>query len=149
MKLLVSLIVLAFAFHAARQDCDLSSMRDGFYCPKCKKALKDDELVEKEYCKICGEGKKVDAARCEKVKVCDKEWVPSCGMHNMKPHAKPCCGSKMCCKVDHNLAVIEFKCSACGKTSRTEKIEHACKDAKIVKTCSKSGTFPHGGAEPK
>lgn len=151
LKALIPVLALGW-LSALPQDkaCDLKNVHDGYYCAKCKKALKDDELIEKEYCKMCGEGKKVEAAKCEKVKVCDKDWVPKCGMHKEIPHPKPCCGSKMCCKIDHDLALVEFKCSKCGKTAHSEAgIKHDCKDAKIDMVCTKSGTLPHGGEFPK
>jgi hypothetical protein len=144
----LSMLLLAVGWATAKQDCPVN-VRDGYYCDKCKKALKEDELLEKEYCKICGQGQKVEAARCARVKVCDQTWVPKCGMHDMKPHRKPCCKSTMCCKIDHDLALVEFKCSACGAQARTESgLKHHCKDAKLVPVCTKSGTFPHGGPDP-
>ena len=147
LRVLIPFILAAIVFH--EPQCDLKNVRDGYYCEKCKKALKDDELLEKEYCKMCGEGKKVDSAKCQKVKVCDKEWVPQCGMHNMKPHSKPCCGSKMCCKIDHDLSVVTYKCE-CGATGRwSADMKEHCKGKKAEAVCTKSGTFPHGGTEPK
>jgi hypothetical protein len=108
--------------------------------------MKDDDLTDKEFCKICGQGKPAQAAKCVKVKVCVKEWVPKCGMHEMKPHLKACCGSKMCCKLDQDLALVEFKCELCKAQGRDEaSIKHDCKEKKLVSVCAKSGTLPHGG----
>jgi hypothetical protein len=142
--------VLSTAPSPQQNPCDLKNVHDGYYCEKCKKALREDELVEKEYCKVCGAGQKAEAAKCVKVKVCDKEWVRECGMHKQKPHPKPCCPSKMCCKIEHDLALVEFKCAKCGAKARSEaEIKHACKGEKIEMVCSKSGTLPHGGEWPQ
>ena len=120
--------------------CDLATVEDALWCPKCKR-LREKEQVDGEKCKEC-------QTATEKIKVCVKKWVPSCGMHQQVPHTKPCCGSKMCCKIQTNKSPVIFKCEGCGATARDEKeLKHDAKNHEktAVKTCEASGTQPHGG----
>ena len=132
--LLLGLLACAFSALAAstplgtNQDaakkgaaCDTKDVEDALWCSKCKK-LREKEQVDGEKCKEC-------QTVAEKIKVCVKKWVPSCGMHQQVPHTKPCCGSKMCCKIQTNKSPLVFKCEGCGQTARDEKeIKHDAKN---------------------
>jgi hypothetical protein len=120
--------------------CDLATIEDASWCPKCKK-LREKEQLADDKCKEC-------QTPVEKIKVCVKKWIPRCGMHNQEPHLECCCKSRMCCKLFTDKSPVVFKCEGCGQTARTEaEIKHDSKahDPKIVKTCEASGTRPHGG----
>jgi hypothetical protein len=120
--------------------CDVGTIEDGIWCPKCKKAREKDQL-DGEKCKIC-------MTVTEKLKVCVKKWIPRCGMHGQQPHLENCCKSKKCCVFETLKVPLIYKCSGCGQSAREEeKIAHDAKDheKKIVKTCESSGTQPHGG----
>jgi hypothetical protein len=145
-RLLIAVLLAApFAFaqegeKKAGTPCDLASVEDGAWCPKCRKVREKEQLAE-EKCKDC-------QTAVEKVKVCVKKWIPRCGMHNQQPHLEGCCKSKFCCKFETVKLPLTFKCEGCGEASRTEGavshkgIEHA---KRIVRTCEGSGTQPHGG----
>ena len=120
--------------------CDVATVEDAVWCPKCKKAREAAQL-DGEKCKEC-------QTATEKLKVCVKKWIPRCGMHGQTPHLECCCKSKKCCVLEASKSPITFKCEGCGKTAHDEaKIEHDAKahEKKIVKTCEASGTQPHGG----
>jgi len=120
--------------------CDAATVEDGSWCPKCKK-LREKEQLDGEKCKEC-------QTAAEKLKVCVKKWIPSCGMHNQLPHLENCCKSKMCCKLQSVKAPLVVRCSGCGQSARDEKeIKHDAKnhEQKAVKSCEASGTQPHGG----
>jgi hypothetical protein len=150
MRMLIPMMV-AFCFVAqdAKKECDLAKIEDGKYCGKCKKILvKTDKVTDFDKEGNCKECKSTP----EPVKVCVKEWIPRCGMHDMQPHEKCCCTSKFCCKVEIVYSLITFKCSGCEATASTEEaIKHAEKEheKKVTKSCAKSATFPHGGELPK
>ena len=142
---LALLLAAAFALAQGAEKkaglpCDLATVEDGSWCPKCKKVREKEQLAE-EKCKDC-------QTAVDKVKLCVKKWVPRCGMHDQKPHLQGCCSSKFCCKVETIKIPVTFKCEGCGEASRTEGavshkgIEH---EKKIVKTCEGSGSQPHGG----
>ena len=120
--------------------CDLATVEDAQWCPKCKK-FREKEQLDGEKCKEC-------QTATEKIKVCVKKWIPRCGMHNQGPHLECCCKSKFCCKPETLKSPLGFRCEGCGKFAREEaKIEHDAKahDKKVVKACEASGTQPHGG----
>ena len=120
--------------------CDLATVEDASWCSKCKK-VREKEQVEADKCKEC-------QTAVDKIKVCVKKWVPSCGMHQQVPHLEPCCKSKMCCKLQTVKSPVILKCGGCGQSAREEKeIKHDAKnhEQKIVKSCEVSGTQPHGG----
>jgi hypothetical protein len=120
--------------------CDLAAVEEASWCAKCKK-IREKEQVEADKCKEC-------QTAVDKIKVCVKKWIPSCGMHQQVPHLEPCCKSKMCCKLQTIKSPLVFKCEGCGQAARDEKeIKHDAKnhEQKIVKSCEGSGTQPHGG----
>ena len=120
--------------------CDLATVEDAIWCPKCKKD-REKEQLDGDKCKVC-------MTVTEKLKVCVKKWIPRCGMHEQKPHLENCCKSKKCCVMVADKSPIVFKCLGCGQSARDEgKIAHDAKDheKKVVKTCEASGTQPHGG----
>jgi hypothetical protein len=140
--------VLALAASLAAQDaekkaglpCDVATVEDAVWCPKCKKPREAAQL-DGEKCKEC-------QTATEKIKVCVKKWIPRCGMHNQGPHLDCCCKSKFCCKPETQKSPLGFRCEGCGKFAREEaKIEHDAKahEKKVVKSCEASGTQPHGG----
>jgi hypothetical protein len=139
---------LALTAASAAQDaekkpgapCDLATVEDAPWCPKCKKPREAAQL-DGEKCKDC-------QTATEKLKVCVKKWIPRCGMHSQSPHLESCCKSKFCCKFETIKSPVAFKCEGCGKTAHEEaRIEHDAKahDKKAAKTCEASGTQPHGG----
>lgn len=146
-----ALLLLAASPAGPRQDrrpCDVAKVQDGQYCPACKKVLvkteKATDFDKDGKCKMCG-------GAPEKVKVCAKDWIPSCNMHGGGPHAAPCCRSKMCCKIDTVYAVVTWTCKACGASAGfEERIAHheGEHDRNLEKSCANSGTFPHGGEPP-
>jgi hypothetical protein len=150
MRTLLCLSLLAFApCQEATKECDAAKVEDGLYCGKCKKVLvkaeKTTDFDKDGNCKEC-------KSAPEKVKLCVKEWVPRCGMHDMQPHEKCCCTSKMCCKLETVYSLVTYKCSGCDATGPSEEsVKHAEKEheKKIAKSCAKSGSFPHGGELPK
>jgi hypothetical protein len=120
--------------------CDLATVEEALWCAKCKK-FREKEQLEGEKCKEC-------QTPVDKIKVCVKKWIPSCGMHQQTPHLEPCCKSKMCCKLQTLKSALVFRCEGCGQSAREEKdIKHDAKshEQKIVKSCEASGTQPHGG----
>jgi hypothetical protein len=124
--------------------CDQALIIDGKYCPKCKRVLKKTEKEtdfdkEGKNCKHCG-------GPPESVKVCAKDWVPVCGMHEQRSHERACCSSKFCCKHDLVLSLVVFRCKTCGGET-LDSARPACKgDCKgdYAPVCSRSGTAPHG-----
>lgn len=145
----VALLALPASGQEAKKDCDLAKIEDGKYCPKCRKILvKTDKVNDFDKEGACKECKSAP----ETVKLCIKEWIPRCGMHDMQPHEKSCCNSKFCCKVEIVRALVTFKCAGCEAAAASEEaVKHAEKEheKKIVKSCGNSGTFPHGGELPK
>lgn len=138
--LLLIPLLFAIAQDKKPRACDMKMVAEGAWCPKCKKALENDQ-VDKGKCKSC-------SGEIEKHQLCAKEWVPRCGMHEMRPHETPCCPSKFCCKVEVVKCRVGMRCGGCGAWAPTEdKIEHDKKehDKKAAKACEKSGDFPHGG----
>ena len=140
--LLVALLLAALPQEAAKKGnpCDLATIEDAAWCPKCKK-IREKEQQDGEKCKEC-------QVATEKIKACVKKWIPSCGMHNQTPHLESCCKSKMCCKFQTIKAPIVFKCEGCGQSARDEKeIKHDARnhEQKAVKSCEASGAQPHGG----
>lgn len=124
----------------ADKACPVATVEDGLYCAKCKVVREKDQISE-DKCKVC-------TTPLEKVKACVIRWIPSCGMHNQKPHLKGCCRSKFCCKVQMSKSPVTYACEGCGKSARTEDgIAHDGKEhaRKVVKKCEASGTQPHGG----
>lgn len=120
--------------------CDAATVEDATWCPKCRKAVAKEGL-DGDKCKVC-------MTVTEKVKVCVKNWIPRCGMHEQKPHLENCCKSKKCCVMTADKSPIIYKCTGCGQSAREEsKIAHDAKDheKKVVRTCEASGTAPHGG----
>jgi hypothetical protein len=124
----------------ASAPCDLATIEDAIWCPKCKKP-REKEQLDGDKCKDC-------QTPTEKLKVCVKKWIPRCGMHNQQPHLECCCKSKKCCIPEILKSPLVFKCQGCGQTAREEdKIVHDAKphEKKVVRTCEASGTRPHGG----
>jgi len=120
--------------------CDLATVEDAIWCPKCKKTREKDQL-EGDKCKDC-------QTPTEKLKVCVKKWIPRCGMHGQTPHLENCCKSKKCCVMETSKSPIAYQCTGCGQMAREEgKIVHDSKEheKKVVRTCEASGTAPHGG----
>lgn len=120
--------------------CDVATVEDGAWCPKCKK-VREKEQVAEEKCKDC-------QTAVEKTRLCVKKWIPRCGMHNQLPHLDGCCKSKFCCKFETVKVPVTFKCEGCGGTGKAEDaVSHQGADhaKKVVKTCASSGTQPHGG----
>jgi hypothetical protein len=146
-------IFLALAFLApagqepappANRPCDLSSVEEGFWCPKCGK-LKEKEQLAGAACKDCGTAP-------EAVKVCVKKWIPRCGMHEQRPHLESCCKSKFCCKFETVKHPILWACRTCGREARSPAgIAHEGKehDPAAVQKCGGSGVPPHGGPAVK
>lgn len=140
----------------AAKPCDMAKIEDGKYCAKCKKVLVRVMKVDGKTEASTDFDKDGNCKECkstpEKCRVCLKEWIPRCGMHDMQPHEKCCCDSKFCCKAEIVVSQVTFKCEGCGATGMTEEgVKHGEKehDKKLTKTCAKSGTFPHGGELPK
>ena len=120
--------------------CDTAAVEEGFWCSKCKK-IREKEQVDADKCKEC-------QTAVDKIKVCVKKWIPSCGMHQQTPHLESCCKSKMCCKLQTIKSPVVFRCEGCGQSAREEKdVKHDAKthEQKLVKSCEASGTQPHGG----
>lgn len=120
--------------------CDLATVEDAAWCSKCKK-IREKEQLDGEKCKEC-------QTATDKIKVCVKKWIPSCGMHQQAPHTESCCKSKMCCKFQTIKAPLVFRCEGCGQSAREEKdVKHDAKahEQKLAKSCEASGTQPHGG----
>lgn len=149
MRLAVALLAFAVLFQDPDKPCDLKRIEEGGWCVRCRKILKPGEKAgdfDKDgNCSACG-------STPEKAKLCMKEWVPHCGMHDMQPHEKPCCTSPTCCRVEVVPALITYKCEGCGATASLEdKILHKRMphERKAVPVCSLSGRFPHGGTLAK
>jgi hypothetical protein len=126
------------------EPCDLAKVEDGYWCLRCRKARRAEELDKAGACAACG-------LTPEKTKLCFKSWVPKCGMHDMAPHEKPCCTSPTCCRVEHLGAPVNFRCAGCGSTAAAEaRILHrkGPHRTEIQQSCSRSGRFPHGGKLP-
>ncbi len=145
---LALLLVLA-AQDAPPKPCDLAKVEDGSWCARCSKVLRKTEKasdVDKDgKCAACGSAP-------DAIKVCVKEWVPRCGMHDMQPHDKPCCTSRMCCKMETVASPVTFTCEGCGASASLEaKLEHKAgeHEKKLKRSCAHSGRFPHGGELPK
>lgn len=146
----VAVLVLLSNALGQEDRCDMKQVEDGLYCPACDAILEEDEIMDKEFCKACAEEAKENGEKpkkAEKVKVCVKTYhaCPSCGTAG-KPGGK-CedCGEAFQPRTDR--ARIVFKCENCGKEGKEGEPcgEEDCKTmgAKIVRTCSKSGRFPH------
>lgn len=128
----------------APRPCDLSTVEDGLWCPKCAK-LREKDHLSGGACKDCG-------AAPEAVKVCVKKWIPRCGMHEQGPHLESCCKSKFCCKFETVRHSVLWTCRSCGREGRTPAgISHEGKehDPAPVQKCGGSGTPPHGGPPVK
>jgi hypothetical protein len=126
-----------------RRQCDLTRLENRVYCAMCQVYPEADQ-VEKDLHLKC-------QTKVETVPVCLKTAY-QCKMHGdgMVLHARRCCpvGVKDCC-IDLTVASrVEYKCDTCLKRSPKEmQVVHVntkC-PGKIVRTCEKSGTFPHGG----
>jgi hypothetical protein len=124
----------------AGDPCDAATVQDAFWCGKCRKVRDKEQLAEGK-CKDC-------QTAAEPVKVCVKDWIPRCGMHNQEPHLKDCCRSKFCCKHEILKSPVVFRCAGCGASARAEAdLKHDGKEheKRLLKSCEASGTRPHGG----
>ncbi len=136
------------AFLALPQDkpspCDVGRVEDGQYCVKCSKVVtKTDKTTDFDKdgnCKNCGQ-------KPEAAKVCVKDWIPRCGMHDMRSHERDCCNSKFCCRHELVYSLIVQRCKGCGGETRDAAkpaCKPGCKAAEYEPVCSKSGVAPHG-----
>ncbi len=129
-----------------KSPCDLVRVEEGKYCAKCSKVLtkteKTSDFDKDGNCKNC-------AGAPEKARVCVKEWIPVCGMHEQRPHERGCCASKFCCKLTPVVSLVVYRCPSCKAETRDEA-KRACKDGckggALETVCTKSGTAPHGAA---
>lgn len=123
--------------------CDQAGVIDGKYCVKCKRVLKKTEKEtdfdkDGKNCKHCG-------GAPEGVRVCAKDWVPACGMHQMV-HERSCCPSKFCCRHELVLSLVAWRCKACKSETRQQETRACQGDCKgeLEPVCTRSGTAPHG-----
>jgi len=126
--------------------CDVSKVEPRDYCPGCQ-AWPAADKIEKGVCKAC-------KGKVEKAETCVKTCFVCPKMHGgvVKRHSKDCCGVKGCCTETPVLALVSFKCDACGASASKEadvKHKDGMCTGKIAKTCAESAKFPHGGEEDK
>lgn len=154
MRILLTLgvIGLAYSLNASApvgDKCDLKKVEDGYWCDACGKVLESGDLVEKEFCKKCNDGKKgKDRAKAKKVQVCVKHYFQceaDSDEHAFKAGKCKKCKKEM--KEMTDKCVVVFVCEGCKKEGDKEGPcpEKDCKKAgkKFVKSCKKSGEFPH------
>ncbi len=111
-------------------------------CPDCEEALVE-KVSAKNACKHCL-GSTVDVEVCVK-----KAWAcEGCETLNAKGGECPTCEEALIEQVVHSLVV--YQCPECDASSyvagkcTTEDCE--AKGKALVKTCTLSGEFPHGGS---
>ncbi|MBI4564813.1 MAG: hypothetical protein HY716_09005 [Planctomycetes bacterium] len=128
---------------SAEKRCNLSKVVQRVYCPECKKVCGKGD-AEKGICKTC-------KGKVELAEVCIKNCYSCPIMHgSQKYHSRYCCGAAGCCVKIEVVALVIYKCEKCGASDRVVKnIKHDKCDGKIIKTCERSGRFPHGGEEEK
>ena len=132
---------------SAGKKCDAAKVESRAYCKGCE-GFPGAADIDKGACKKC-KTKVTDVPTCVKAAF-------KCRMHgdNEVLHSKRCCKPEVkdCCNEVTTLARVEYRCEACHQRSFVEKEIRHEKDecaGKIVRTCEKSGTFPHGGEEVK
>ncbi|MFH0946687.1 MAG: hypothetical protein V2A76_15945 [Planctomycetota bacterium] len=141
---------LALAVDTGTDVCDMKTIEDGLYCAECDEVLDADSVTKNEYCSDCYETAmeaKEKPEKAQKVKVCVKTYFacPECFEESKAAGECPECKVKLEKAVDK--ALIVFACQECGKEYEKAGLcdEEDCMEmkAKVVQTCSKSGTFPH------
>jgi hypothetical protein len=129
------------ALLATAAPCDLKKVQDGFYCKDC------DQVIDEESCAKCNADKdEMAKTKADKCQVCVKVYFECEKDQSHSWAAGKCkCGADMVEKTDK--ARVIFACESCKKQGEKEG---ACDDAecakagkKVVRTCSKSGTYPH------
>jgi Heavy metal binding domain len=167
----------AIAAAPEEDACDMKTVVKGFYCEACEEVMMTADLVsdvtyyacpdcdetsdEAGDCELCevalvkkvsGKGvckhclKKPSAAE-----VCEKIYYscPDCDAVSRKPGN--CADCEVALEKQVDRAVIFYVCAECGQQSLKAG---KCTDAEceghgkpLVKECSSSGEFPHGGEE--
>jgi predicted RNA-binding Zn-ribbon protein involved in translation (DUF1610 family) len=175
--ILIGAVVVLAAGAGEEGACDLKTVVPGFYCENCDEALVAKDLVSDVVyyaCPDCGEisrepgrcswcdtdlvkktsGKDVCKTCLEKptkAELCEKVYYvcPDCGAMSLKAGTCEECETDMEKKVSR--AVVHYVCPECGDfqlspgNCTNPSCEHEGKA--LVRTCSLSGEFPHGGSE--
>ena len=125
--------------------CDVIKMEDRTWCPACRVFPGDAALdTAGKIHERCG-------TAVVRKSACVKSAYP-CTQHGTGRvlHSRRCCPVNIrdCCNEVVDLATVEYKCLACGARGvAPDQVMHGNDRGRedVVPTCSKSGTFPHGG----
>lgn len=141
--------LLLFAQEAPRREapapCSLAKIENRPYCSTCLTFPPEAEIEAGVHLK--------DKTKAELLPACIKTSFP-CKQHGdaWVQHSRRCCPINVtdCCIETTTLSRVEYLCETCLRRGKTEgDIVHAESGhgRTIVRTCEKSGFFPHGGKE--
>ena len=129
----------------APPPCNLASIENRPYCSTCGTFPAEAEMENGVHLK--------DKTKVEMAPACIKTSFP-CKQHGdaWVQHSRRCChiGVTDCCIETTTLSRVEYLCEIClrrGKTERDVVHSDTGHGRAIVRTCEKSGLFPHGGTE--
>jgi len=141
---------LALATNLRTDACDLKTIEDGYYCEECEEVLAGDSLIKGEYCTYCYEDaveNERTPQKAKKIKVCVKTCYQCPDCEELFESAGKCEDCEVKLEKATIRARVLFACQECGKEFDKAGFcdEEDCKDmkAKVVRTCSLSGEFPH------
>lgn len=126
--------------------CSMTEVKSFDYCGGCYKFCPEG-TVDKGHCTKCGR-------EVSKAEGCVKTYY-HCSKH--VDHVAPCAdnAAENCCEKRVDVVRVEYRCAS-PKCPRWDYKPAECPaqpcpnfGKPMIKSCSASGTWPHGGAEPK